>query len=218
MSGGLFLSFAEVSSSPCTYAWPVTGWLYRKERSMASLKPSLVPFGDNTNHMRQWLWWICFTPSRGQTSGTRQTTYEAALCRETANFPKKCHHYHKAFPDYALNTCVIVTAMTDKWYPWHSHICGARCHSASVFFGLVDPPFWVLKSTKIFLDVYDNQAGYRSHSWWPAYIYHERGNLLYLGWQEGRDIKIHMREIKHSSEWLAHVLGCPQATNSLVLE
>jgi len=55
MNGGLFPPFAEVSSSPYTYAWPAKRRLWRKEGSMALLKHSLVPFGDNTNHLKQWL-------------------------------------------------------------------------------------------------------------------------------------------------------------------
>lgn len=33
-----------------------------------------------------------------------------------------------------------------------------------------------------------------------------------------KDIEIHTGRIKFSSEWLAHVPGCPQATSSLGLE
>lgn len=149
---------------------------------MALVKQSLMPFGNNTAQMKQWLWWTCFTPWRGQVSCTGQTTSVPGLCRQTGNFPRKCHHYLKASPDCALNTCVIVTAMPDKWCPWHSYICGARGHSASVGFGLGDPPFWFLKSTNIFLDVYDDQAGYSSHLWSPAYVCCDKGNFLYLGW------------------------------------
>lgn len=96
--------------------------------------------------------------------------------------PKKYHHYLKASPDCALKICVIVPAMPDKSCPWHARICSARGQSASVFFGLLDAPFWALKSTKIFLDASDNQAGYSSCLWSPACICCGKGNFLYLGW------------------------------------
>lgn len=51
MSGGLFLSPAEVSSSPYAYAWPVKERLLRKKGSVALSKHSLMSVGGNTNHL-----------------------------------------------------------------------------------------------------------------------------------------------------------------------